>query len=370
MDELKYGTRDKRGNWSPNEPLSVGPLLDVPWSPVRILKWLPSYLFPWNALFMAMALIFWGWLTPSRETLQSLHWSWILYLLVRNSVLILLIYGALELRLYVKRRQGTRFKYNGNFPADQPSDVFMFRSQNIDNIVRSFGSGLPIWTAYEVLLLWSWANGIGPWTMFGDNPWWLAAFALVLPLLHELHFYCIHRLIHVPVLYKWVHSVHHNSVNPSPWSSLSMHPVEHLLYWSGTLIHLLLPSHPLLAAEAITLDDIAEFPYVMLTVDEASQTASRYWKPTGLRPDIVFKTSSVEAVRSMVADGVGVTILSDMVYRPWSLEGQRIELRNVAADIPTMDVGLAWNRARSQSPATRTFHEFLSLTFSGATAPA
>lgn len=62
----------------------------------------------------------------------------------------------------------------------------------------------------------------------------------------EFHFYCIHRLIHVPVLYKHIHSVHHNSVNPSPWSSLSMHPIEHLLYWSDSLIHLLLPSHPLL----------------------------------------------------------------------------------------------------------------------------
>lgn len=26
-----------------------------------------------------------------------------------------------------------------------------------------------------------------------------------------------------------------------------MHPVEHLLYWSGSLIHLIVPSHPLLA---------------------------------------------------------------------------------------------------------------------------
>jgi DNA-binding transcriptional LysR family regulator len=104
----------------------------------------------------------------------------------------------------------------------------------------------------------------------------------------------------------------------------------------------------------------------MLTVDEANQTASRYWKPTGLRPNIVFKTSSVEAVRSMVADGMGITILSDMVYRPWSLEGQRIELRNVVAEIPTMDVGLAWNHTRPQAPATRTFHEFLSLSFGGA----
>lgn len=128
--------------------------------------------------------------------------------------------------------------------------------------------------------------------------------------------------------------------------------------------------HPLLAADAITLEDVAQEPYMMLTVDEASHTASRYWKPTGLRPNVIFTTSSVEAVRSLVADGMGITILSDMVYRPWSLEGQRIELRNVVADIPTMDVGVAWNRSRPQSPAARTFHEFLSLTFSGAATPA
>ncbi len=50
----------------------------------------------------------------------------------------------------------------------------------------------------------------------------------------------------------------------------------------------------------------------------------------------------VEAVRSMVAAGMGVTILSDMVYRPWSLEGQRIEQRTTVEPIPSMDVGLTW----------------------------
>jgi DNA-binding transcriptional LysR family regulator len=123
--------------------------------------------------------------------------------------------------------------------------------------------------------------------------------------------------------------------------------------------------HPLLTAETITLEDVAGQSYVMLTVDEANQTATKYWKPTGLRPNIVLKTSSVEAVRSMVADGMGITILSDMVYRPWSLEGQRIEVRNLVGDIPYMDVGMAWNKSKPQSPATKTFHDFLSLSFSG-----
>lgn len=246
MDDLKYGVRDKRGNWSPNAPLQVGPLLDWPWRPANILRWLPSYFVPWNVLFMALSAIFWFWLTPSRETLATVEVGWVMFLFVRNCALILLIYGTFEFWLYMRRQQGTDFKYNGKFPADQPSDVFMFRNQNIDNIIRTFASGLPIWTGYEALLLWAWANDLGPWTKFGDSPWWLAAFFLVLPLFHELHFYCIHRLIHIPILYRWVHCVHHNSVNPSPWSSLSMHPVEHLLYWSGTLIHLILPSHPLL----------------------------------------------------------------------------------------------------------------------------
>jgi sterol desaturase/sphingolipid hydroxylase (fatty acid hydroxylase superfamily) len=246
MDDLVFGTRNKRGDWRPNGALQVGPLLDFPWSPMRVLKWLPGYFLPWNVVFMGVGAAFWFFLTPARETLQTLSWDWALLLFLRNSALILVLYGALELRLYVKRSQGNRFKFNGRFPSDQPSDVFMFKRQNIDNVIRTFGTGLPIWTAYEVLLLWAWANGWGPWTTFEENPVWLVAFALAIPLIHELHFFCIHRLIHVPVLYKWVHSVHHNSVNPSPWSSLSMHPVEHLLYWSDALIHLLLPSHPLL----------------------------------------------------------------------------------------------------------------------------
>ncbi|HUG62846.1 MAG TPA: LysR family transcriptional regulator [Methylomirabilota bacterium] len=121
--------------------------------------------------------------------------------------------------------------------------------------------------------------------------------------------------------------------------------------------------HPLLKAERVDLGGVARYPYVMLTVDEASHTAGRYWARTEHRPNVIFRTSSVEAVRSMVAAGMGVTILSDMVFRPWSLEGQRIETRVIESDIPTMDVGLAWRRDQPLSPATRAFHDFLSLAY-------
>lgn len=42
-----------------------------------------------------------------------------------------------------------------------------------------------------------------------------------------------------------MHSLHHKSRNPGPWSGLAMHPVEHLLYYTCTLLCLLYKAHPL-----------------------------------------------------------------------------------------------------------------------------
>ncbi len=117
--------------------------------------------------------------------------------------------------------------------------------------------------------------------------------------------------------------------------------------------------HPLTNQTNISLGDVSGYPYIMLTVDEASNTAQRYWNKTAYRPDTIFRTSSVEAVRSMVANGMGVTILSDMVYRPWSLDGRRVEAVALSDPIPTMDVGLAWGRDSELRPACTAFQNFM-----------
>src|SRR6185312_13163680 len=91
------------------------------------------------------------------------------------------------------------------------------------------------------------ANGCVPWLTFAENPLYLFAVMLVVPIIHETHFFLLHRAIHWGPLYRWVHAVHHNSVNPSPWSSLSMHPVETFIYHAVALWHLIIPSNPLIA---------------------------------------------------------------------------------------------------------------------------
>lgn len=121
--------------------------------------------------------------------------------------------------------------------------------------------------------------------------------------------------------------------------------------------------HRLLEKTEVTLADVAAEPYIMLTVDEAAATTLKYWSTTALRPDTSLRTSSVEAVRSMVANGLGVTILSDMVYRPWSLEGRRIETINLKDPVPSMNIGLGWKQGREHSPAMQAFRDYFRQLF-------
>jgi DNA-binding transcriptional LysR family regulator len=117
-------------------------------------------------------------------------------------------------------------------------------------------------------------------------------------------------------------------------------------------------NHALAGKEFATFEEVAEQDYIMLTVDEAANTSMKYWGPTGLAPKVRMRTSSTEAVRSMVANGLGVTILSDMVYRPWSLEGRRISTLVMEREIPSMDVGLAWRRNQEMPNAVKHFVDY------------
>jgi sterol desaturase/sphingolipid hydroxylase (fatty acid hydroxylase superfamily) len=246
MDDAKHGIRSKRGDWKPAKLIAYPPVFVWPPQPAAFLKWLfgyPGYLLPWNMLHAAIALACWAYATPPLESMQRLAPGWIAFVLARNIVLTMAFFGAFHLRLYVQKAQGNAFKYNARW-LDTGSAAFLGRNQTIDNMIWSLASAVPIWTCYEVLTLWAFANGWIPFASWAAHPVYCALLMLLIPLFREIHFYAIHRLIHWPPLYRTVHRLHHNNVNPGPWSGLAMHPVEHVLYFSGVLIHWIVPSHP------------------------------------------------------------------------------------------------------------------------------
>lgn len=114
--------------------------------------------------------------------------------------------------------------------------------------------------------------------------------------------------------------------------------------------------HPLAQQESITLEELAGQPLIQLMVDEIEESTRRLTAALPVKPEVAFRTRSVEAVRSLVATGAGLAILPSLVYRPWSLEGDRIEIRDVSGDLPTVQVGLAW---RKGAPLAAPAHNFV-----------
>jgi sterol desaturase/sphingolipid hydroxylase (fatty acid hydroxylase superfamily) len=233
------------GGWQPESRLQVAPVFVWPLRPWRLFVYLfgfPGYLWPWNAFYAAMPLLSWLLLTDAAR-MHTLAGSWPWLILARNAALIVLVVSMWHLPLYVRRLQGTQYKYNARWLSTK-SSRFLFHDQLFDNVFWTFASAIPIWSAYEIVTLWAQANGLIRAISWPAHPVYCALLVFVIPLLQEIHFYLVHRLIHWAPLYRAVHSLHHKNVNPGPWSGLAMHPVEHLLYFSGPLLLWIIPSHP------------------------------------------------------------------------------------------------------------------------------
>jgi DNA-binding transcriptional LysR family regulator len=123
--------------------------------------------------------------------------------------------------------------------------------------------------------------------------------------------------------------------------------------------------HKLAGADIINVSDIVPEPLIMLTVDETEENTGKLLSAFSARPNVAFRTRSVEAVRSLVATGAGIALLPDLVYRPWSLEGDRIESRDISGALPVVQVGMVWRRGSQLTQQARDFIGLVQAQHSG-----
>ena len=246
MAEGDWGKRDARGEWQPEELPRPSPIFRRPWKLLDVLKYLfapEGFFSPYNLLYALLAVVSWLYFTPSLARTARFEVGWIAEIYLRNVVLVILIAGGLHLRLFVTSGQGTKFKYNNKWLSRHDSK-FLFGNQVWDNVFWSLVSGCLIWTGYEAVTLWMFAHGWIPYVDWRVHPVYCVLLMFAIPFLRLFHFYFVHRLIHWKPLYNASHYLHHKNINIGPWSGLSMHPIEHVLYFSGVLLHWVIPSHP------------------------------------------------------------------------------------------------------------------------------
>ena len=98
------------------------------------------------------------------------------------------------------------------------------------------------WTWWEAVMVRLWATGRVAYktdTEILSDPKLLALnvfWVLATPVWRDIHFYVAHRFLHIRSIYTYVHKLHHRNADPEPFSGMTMHPIEHLYYFSNAFI--------------------------------------------------------------------------------------------------------------------------------------
>jgi len=236
-------------NYTPSLPINASPYFQWPPDIKTAIRWILGSWFPLSErlIILLLAIVTSIFFQPSLSETGHFSAGWFIEILARNFLLISLVAGTLHWYFYIARKQGDELRYD-NRPFLKRSRVFTFNSQVRDNTFWTLTSGVFIWSAYESLMLWALANGYAPALELSTHWPWVVLMVCLIPLWETTHFFLIHRLIHTSTLYQRIHSLHHRNTNVGPWSGLSMHPVEHLVYLSTVLIHFVIPSTPFLIA--------------------------------------------------------------------------------------------------------------------------
>lgn len=237
---------EKQWHYMPDVPVQTSPLFSWPPQPIKAAKWIASSWFTIseNIILVALACLIWFYASPTLETTKTLEPSWIGFIFIRNMLLMTIVAGGLHWFFHSGKKQDNHLKFDAR-TVPMKGKGFTFNNQLYDNMFWTLASGVTLWTIYETAMLWAISNGYIPTLLWLDNPIWFAAVIFLTPLWISFHFYWIHRFLHWQPMYKIAHALHHRNTNVGPWSGLSMHPIETILFFSSILIHLIIAAHPI-----------------------------------------------------------------------------------------------------------------------------
>jgi molybdate transport repressor ModE-like protein len=118
-------------------------------------------------------------------------------------------------------------------------------------------------------------------------------------------------------------------------------------------------NHPMTKLDEVSIYEIGQQPFIQLDMDESRRNTDEICELFRIQLNRSMETASVEAVRTMVANGRGVTVLSDLLFRPWTLDGGRLQSLSIKEMIPSMNIGVAFLKQQKPRAAVELWLDFL-----------
>lgn len=140
-------------------------------------------------------------------------------------------------------------------------------------------------------------------------------------------------------------------------SSIEDNPqVQWIQLWSEELF-IIVPSHHRLAHyESITLQEIADEPFVLLEKGNGLRgITDQLFQEAGISPKVTFEGAEVHTIVAFVAAGLGVTLIPDFKGVDWD------KISRIRVQSPNCQrvIGLAWLEGRYLSPSAKRFQQFI-----------
>jgi len=159
---------------------------------------------------------------------HGLAFDWIARRFLLNFAVAFAYYAFFFVGLYVFKMAGRKY-LEGSYPT----------AGNMAHNLWYWSLGIVQWTWWEAVMVRLWATGVVDYAsldailsdryLLALNLFWVAA----IPVWRDVHFYIAHRFLHIRSIYTYVHKLHHRNADPEPFSGMTMHPVEHLYYFSN-----------------------------------------------------------------------------------------------------------------------------------------
>lgn len=100
-------------------------------------------------------------------------------------------------------------------------------------------------------------------------------------------------------------------------------------------------SHPLARHSAVTLSELAELPLILLDLPLSAEYFMALFMKEGLSPNIAFRFSQPDIIRTMVANGYGYSLANVTPRSDTALDGRKVVRVRLSGEHRPMTMGLA-----------------------------
>lgn len=124
------------------------------------------------------------------------------------------------------------------------------------------------------------------------------------------------------------------------------------------------PSHRLAELDEVPLRELENEEAILLGVEPSTGHVEEILRQAGLRPMVRWRSTNVETIRSMVARGLGYTIIMGRPYGDYTYDGLPLVYRRIADDVPQNAVVVAYPEGTTPTAKVRTLVSFCTTEFS------